>query len=282
MNNLGFHCHELDHLDRVIIQNDLERGEFYNFSRQELPQLKREIERHNLSYSVHAPLVKTPWYVNPPTLTFLCDIDKDRRNLSFRMIQETVETASEFGAEYVIAHFPTPSTDGNGISYVRLKEIAMEGALRLAEISQKYKLPIHIEGFGPSPFLSMDFLSEVITQFPILRYCFDTGHMHIASQRDGFDLYDFASQMADYIGSIHLWNSRGINDYFTFHHVPVHPSQKSEEGWADIDRLLRLILEKKPSCPVVFESSPHYPEELGNHDFRDGVKWVKEILSILS
>lgn len=282
MSNLGFHCHGLDHLERVIIQNELERGEFYNFPPDELPELKREIERHNLAFSVHAPLVETPWYPNPPTLSYLCDVDKDRRNLSFKMIHETMEIAADFGAEYVIAHFPTPATDANGTGYVRLREIALEGSLHLEELSQKYNLPIHIEGFGPSPFLSVDFLNEVFTDFPDLRYCFDTGHMHIASQRDGFDFYEFARLISPCIGSVHLWNSRGVDDYFTFRHIPVHPSQKPEEGWADIDCLLRLILTKNPSCPIVFESGPRYPEKLGKHDFRDGVKWVKEIVSTLS
>lgn len=281
MSNLGFHCHGLDHLERVIVQNKLDRGEFYNFPENELDDLKREIERYNLSFSVHAPLIKTPWYVNPPTLSFLCDVDEDRRNLSFRMVCDTMETAAHFGAEYVIVHFPTPATDANSASYTRLREIALEGASQLSELTQKYKLPIHIEGFGPSPFLNVDFLLEVTTQLPGLRYCFDTGHMHIASRRDGFDLYHFARQMAEHIGSIHLWNSRGIDDYFTFHHIPVHPSQKPEDDWADIDRLLRLILTENPSCSIIFESGTQYPEALGNHDFREGVKWIKEIVSTL-
>jgi sugar phosphate isomerase/epimerase len=282
MSNLGFHCHGLDQLERVIVQNSLVRGEFYNFPEKELDELKKEIERYNLSFSVHTPLVKTSWYVNPPTLSFLCDIDEDRRNLSFRMICDTMESAADFGAEYIIVHFPTPATDANGAGYTRLKEIALEGAFQLSQLSQKYSLPIHLEGFGPSPFLNPGFLTEVTTEFPGLHYCFDTGHMHIASLRDGFDLYDFASQMADHIGSIHLWNGRGFNDYFTFHHIPVHPSQKPEDGWADIDRLLRLILMENPSCFITFESGSHYPDALGNYDFRDGVKWVKEIVSTLS
>ncbi|MFC1925889.1 sugar phosphate isomerase/epimerase family protein [Chloroflexota bacterium] len=282
MSNLGFHCHGLDHLESVIVQNELVRGEFYNFPPDQLPELKREIEQHNIAFSVHAPLVQTPWYVNPPTLSFLCDVDEERRNLSFRMIHETMTVASDFGAEYVIAHFPTPATDANGTGYARLREIAREGALRLEELSEKNNLPVHIEGFGPSPFLSVDFLAEVIAGSPHLRYCFDIGHMHIASKRDGFDLYQFTQQMTPYIGSIHIWNSRGVDDYWNFRHIPVHPSQRPEEGWADIDRLLRLILTENPSCPIVFESGPRYPEALGKHDFRDGVKWIKEIVSTLS
>ncbi len=35
----------------------------------------------------------------------------------------------------------------------------------------------------------------------------------------------------------------------------------------------------RPSCPVIFESCLSYPESLGGHDYRDGVKWVKGILA---
>jgi sugar phosphate isomerase/epimerase len=282
MTRIGFHCHGLDHLEKVILSNGLRRGEFYNFLPQSLPELRREIEQHSLAVSVHAPLLRTPWYPDPPTWSFLCDIDAAKRQLSLKMIQETMELAQDFGAEYVVVHFPSPpSTDVSGIDLAQLREIAWQGALCLAELSRKYSLPIHIEGFGPSPFLRVDFLLEVISNFPGLLYCFDTGHMHIASQRDGFDLYQFAQQLAPFIGSIHLWNNRSMEDYLAFRHIPVHPSQKPEEGWVDIAHILRLILSKNPSCCIVFESGFRYPEALGGYDFREGVRWVKELVATL-
>lgn len=282
MNNLGFHCHRLDHLEKVIIQNELWHGEFYNFPQQDLPELKSKIEQYNLTVSIHAPLGRLSWYPDPPTWSFLCDIEEEKRQLSLRMIEETMEMAKAFGSEYVVVHFPSPSTDADGAGYTLLREIAWGSALHLEELGQKYGVPIYIEGFGPSPFLSVDFLTEVITQFSYLLYCFDTGHMHIASQRDGFDIYQFAQQIAPYIGSVHLWNNRGIEDYLAFRHIPVHPSQKPEDGWVDIERILRLIVLKNPSCSIIFESGSRYPEVLGGHDFREGVKWVKELVSILS
>jgi len=199
------------------------------------------------------------------------------------MIQETMEMAEDFGAEYVVVHYPAPSsTDVSGTNYAQLREIAWRSAHLLAELSQKHGVPIHIEGFGPSPFLKVDFLAEVTTNFPCLVYCFDTGHMNIAAQRDSFDLYQFAQQLIPYIGSIHLWNNRSIEDYFAFRHIPVHPSQKPEEGWVDIAHILRLILPHNSSCRIILESGFYYPEVLGGHDFREGVKWVKDLVDTLS
>lgn len=278
MSRLGYHCHALDHLDEAILSNGLQRGEFYNFYPESLSDLSRRIERHGLAASIHAPLVRMPWYPSPPTLSFLCDVDEDRRSLSLAMVEETMKAAEAFGAEYVVVHFPvTPTTGTGGLSPGQLKDIAWDSAGRLAEYSDRHGVPIHMEGFGPSPFMNAGFLNEVMRGFPCLRYCFDTGHMHIASQRDGFDLYEFAGGLAPNIGSVHVWNSRGLEDYLSFGHIPVHPLQRPEDGWVDTARVLRLIIAGNPGCRIILESGLRYPQSLGGHDFREGVQWVREL-----
>ena len=128
---------------------------------------------------------------------------------------------------------------------------------------------------GVSPFLNIDFLSPILREFTSLRYCLDSGHTHLAALSGGFDLYAFAEELLPYLGSVHLWNTRGRDDYLAFHHIPVHPSQSPEEGWLDIPRLLEML--KDSSSPIIFESGHSYPEALGDYDYRDGVKWVKEL-----
>lgn len=278
MKNLGFHCQRLFHLEEGVLGNGLGRGEFYNFPPSDLPTLKREILSHGLVVSIHAPLVRTEWYPDPPTWSFLCDEEDEKRELTLRMIRATLEEAPDFGAEYVVVHFPVPASAW--VDYGKLERVAWGSCERLAELGERYGLPIHIEGVGPSPLLSGDFLSRALGQYQNLRYCFDCGHMNIAAHRDGFDLYDLAQGLAPYVGSVHLWNSRSFQDYLQFHHIPVHPSQRSEEGWADISRLLKVL--GHPSHPFIFESGYHYPSALGDYDYRDGVKWVKELLGISS
>ena len=283
MTRIGFHCHDLDHLETAITSNGLRRGEFYNLPSQALPDLREEITWRELTASVHAPLVRTAWHPLPPTLSFLCDPSEEKRQLSLRMIRETMSLASELDVEYVVVHFPAPSaTEDGSTDYATLETIAWDSASRLAEMSEEHGTPIHIEGFGPSPFLNVDFLTQVTNAFPSLLYCFDTGHMHISAQRDGFDLYKCAEEMAANVGSIHLWNDRSIEDYLAFRHIPVHPSQKPEEGWVDIPLVLRSILSQNPTCRVILESGFNYPAALGGHDFREGVEWVKELVAGLS
>ncbi len=79
-----------------------------------------------------------------------------------------MKTAEAFGAEYVVVHFPvTPTTGVNGLGYAQLKAIAWDSAQHLADYSQRHRVPIHMEGFGPSPFLTVDFLNRSGAQFPL-------------------------------------------------------------------------------------------------------------------
>lgn len=276
MIDLGFHCNRLRHLEPGVLDNGLARGEFYNFPPDEFPALKKALLSHNLARSVHSPLVRLDWYPNPPTWSFLCDVDRERRKLTLKMVAETMELAEDFGAEYVVAHFPVPSSDASGESEATLEAIAWQSADALAELSFKKGVPIHIEGVGPSQFLNIEFISKVLDDYSPLRYCFDSGHSHLAAQTLGMDVYEFACGVAPYLGSVHLWNIRDWDDYETFHHIAVHPSQSPEEGWVDIPRLLGAL--GQPAHPIVFESPHHYPEALGDHDFREGIQWVRQIL----
>lgn len=276
---LGIHCNRLAQVGERILGNGLRHGEFYNFPAEDLPALKRWLLSNEVTMSIHTPLARLEWYPQPPTWCFLCDPDRDKRDLNFKMILETMDYAEDFGAEYVVVHFPAPPhSDISYLAEEKLRDIALVSADCLAELSEKRETPIHIEGFGPSPFLNTDFLVKVLSEFTSLRYCFDSGHMMLSALRDGFDYYDFVEQLVPYVASVHLWNIRGPDDYRSYRHIPVHPSQSPEEGWADIARVLKVLRPAATSGTIILESSGQYPQALGNYDYRDGVEWVKKLL----
>lgn len=282
MSNLGFHCHDLARFDEMVIGNGLNRGEFYNLPEEDLPELERLIEHHKLDWSIHAPLIQLDWYPQPPTWSFLCDVDEDKRDLTMKMIMLTMEHAEEYGPEYVVVHFPSPASDESGESEDKLESIAWKSCEQLAELSLKKKIPIHIEGVGQSRLINIEFLSAALKEFTPLRYCFDTAHVNLATQFNNSDLYELEEELLPYLGSVHLWNTRNRDDYLTFRHIPVHPSQSPEEGWVDIARVIQILGPAKDSLPVIFESERFYPEALGNHDYREGVAWVKELMQTSS
>ena len=283
MSNLGFHCHDLNLFDEMIIGNGLHRGEFYNLRAEELPRLKRLIAVNNLKWSIHVPLVKLDWYPQPPTWSFLCDPDREKRELTMKMIKLSMQHADEFGAEYIVVHFPAPTAEEHQESKEKLQSIAWKTCDSLAELSLKWKMPIHVEGVGASPLIDVEFLAPLLKDYaPPLRYCFDTAHTKLASLSNGFDLYEFERQLLPYFGSVHLWNTRGKHDYETYRHIPVHPSQSAADGWVDIAKVLQILGSAKSSLPIIFESDRLYPEALGEFDYREGVAWVKNLVETLS
>ncbi|MFC1950869.1 sugar phosphate isomerase/epimerase family protein [Chloroflexota bacterium] len=280
MSKLGFFCHRMKHFQGAVLDNGLQRTEIYNLLPEEIPLLNEEIRRSGVSMSIHVPLVKPDWYPHPPTICYLCDADRDKQDLSLRMVEETLKQAGDYDTEYVVVHHPHPLEEPDGTEYAELRKIALDSAYHLSKLSDKYKQEIHIEGYGPNPLLRLDFLKEVFSTFPNLKFCFDTGHLNVDSKKRGLDFYEFANGLAEHIGSIHLWNYSDSGDYKNFMHVPVHPSQLPKDGWVDVELILKTLWGHVKA--VIFENVPRYPKELGGYDYRDGVQWVKQMVTTLS
>jgi len=200
-----------------------------------------------------------------------------------KMITLTTEQAAELGAEYVVVHFPSPASEESDEGGSKVEAIARKSCDRLAELSLKRGIAIHVEGVGASSLINAVFLKSVLKEYsPPLRYCFDTAHTHLAAIQNGFDLYAFEAELLPYLGSVHLWNVRSKDDYVAFRHIPVHPSQSAEDGWVDIARVLQIMGSEANSLPIIFENEGLYPEALGNYNYGEGVQWVKKLLETLS
>ena len=100
------------------------------------------------------------------------------------------------------------------------------------------------------------------------------------SKERGLNLYSFASDLAEHIGSVHLWNNRCVDDFISHGYISVHPSQKPEEGWVDIELILKTLWNHVKS--VIFESAYNCPKALGGHNYKEGVQWVKQLVTTLS
>ncbi|MCS6801177.1 MAG: sugar phosphate isomerase/epimerase family protein [Chloroflexota bacterium] len=280
---LGLNVSRVEHIRERMPALGLKRAELFVFSREELPEVRRALEEQGARFSVHTPVPRPRDYPYPLTWTFLNYADAERRDLYFSLVQETVECAADLGAEYVVVHYPGPITKAcEEIGLARLFEIANESADRLAELSARTGVPIHLEGFGPSPFLNSEFILRVLERHPNLAYCFDVAHNHIADQRADLTYYEFLEALLPRLGSVHLWQTRSYEDYIVYRHLPLHPSQTPEEGWVDIERVVRTIHRAQPTVPFVMESPGRFPHPWQHLDYREGVRWLQEILATSS
>ena len=280
MNVLSIHCNRFEHLENRIVKLGFSRGEFYNFLPEQLPIVRQFIQDRKITPSVHCPLRRAPWYPYPVTWSFLStDVHHEERELSFKLIEESLRDAADIGAAYIVVHYPTPaSPQANQMSFEEQQDIAWNSARGLQQLAETFEIPIYIEGFGPSPFMNSDFILSVLRAFPTLRYCFDTGHIVLMARRDELDYFGFLEDLAPYLGCVHIWNTRGIEDYKAYHHLPPHPGLKPSDGWVDMERTVTTVRQASPSAVFVLEYSTDLPPDFGL-DQKEGIDWFKDLVN---
>jgi len=228
-----------------------------------------------LSYGFHDPLPRLPSHDYP----FLTDPDDEKRWRTLDSMHRTLQTAVKYDAEYVIGHIPSvilePCASVSGDKIMRLAHNSCD---QLALWSEQAGIPFVLENVGPNPyFFQVEAFAEVMEAHPDLRFCLDIGHLHLMSIYAGIDSLEFARKLGPYTWIIHIYNATP-EMYRKYHHVPAHPSQRPEDGWANIPAILGCLLGGTVrNLIIVFEYSPQYPG--GETFMREGIEWVKEVVA---
>jgi sugar phosphate isomerase/epimerase len=249
--------------------------ETFDFAPADLVALRERLRAFD-AFSVHAPLPTDPAYPGRATTSFLLDPDPANRTASLKLLHRTVQTASEWGALYVVVHFGGLHSDG--LSRPEVLELADQTAARLDAWAAQYSMPLHLEyaAYNPS-FAAPGDLIALVSRYPHLHVCLDTGHARVGAEMLGIDEWDIVRALAPYTRSMHLWTIRGRVDVHRYHHVPVHPSLTPAGGWIDIPRWLDTVLSVQPACAIVFEPDDLYdPEPTWE---AQGVEWVRELVA---
>jgi sugar phosphate isomerase/epimerase len=148
---------------------------------------------------------------------------------------------------------------------------------RFAELSRSFKIPVHVEFLGyHSVFHDPEEFVDVLTNYPELSLCLDSGHLHRHGQIHGRNPYDSAEKLAPLVGSVHLWNISSHDEYLRRGHVPVHPEHCVKDGYIDIERILRTVLDMNMNATVIFE--PSVPEGMTKEYILEGIEWVRSIV----
>ncbi len=230
------------------------------------------VRREGLAYGFHDPLPRPPSFDYP----FLTDPDEEKRATTLNSLRRTLETAIEYNALYVVGHLPSvvwhprPGLDEEGIM-----ALAQDSCSRLSSWSEEAGIPILLENVGPNPyFYRAESFVEIFQAHRALGFCLDIGHLHLTALHTGLDPFDFAKKLSPYTDLIHVYNATR-ETYGLYHHLPVHPSQRPEAGWADIPNILRSALSRALSCTIVFEHTPQYPAD--EAFVAQGIEWVKKL-----
>ncbi|MFN3466787.1 MAG: sugar phosphate isomerase/epimerase family protein, partial [Candidatus Brocadiales bacterium] len=146
---------------------------------------------------------------------------------------------------------------------------------RLAEMSRSYGIPIHAEFTSyshafhrPSQFI------ETVGAHPELGICIDMGHTFLGAQQRNKNYFKDIEVLAPHARSMHLWNAINFEHYKKHGHVPLHPSQRPNEGWIDVERVLEAVLSVNREVNIIFE----YPAKEVTREIQEGFDWVKGIV----
>jgi len=243
------------------------------YDEETLPVVMDFATKGALSYGFHDPLPRLPSDGYP----FLTDADDQKRWRTLESMYRTLKTAVRYGAEYVVGHIPSVIWEPHpSLSETKVIELAHSSCDQLTTWSREAGIPFALENVGPNPyFFQVEAFLRVMDAHPDLEFCLDIGHLHLMSIYAGLDPLDFAAKLAPCTSLIHVYNATP-EMYRKYHHVPAHPSQRPEDGWADIPAILECVLGRhKGSLTVVFEYSPQYPADAAFT--KEGIEWVKGV-----
>lgn len=248
------------------------RLEVFDYPQQRLNELRTFLNQQKLPFSFHAPLVRPHYFPYSGVTSFFINDDADRRVLSFKLTEQSAREASEWGAEYMVCHL-TYREDTNDRK--KAWRLAYQAAEYLSELVDSTGVPIHIEFAGyAGAFREPVHLVELVSRYPNLQICIDTGHAFICSQLWGRSYLKDIEAMAPYAGSMHLWNTKNLEHWRKHGHVPLHPSQNPEAGWIDIVRTLEITLGYRKDLKLIHE----YRIEDGHmhSEIKEGFDWIQD------
>jgi sugar phosphate isomerase/epimerase len=266
---------DLEELDHLLELGDFRKLEIGFYDEDLLPVVMDFATSSGLTYGFHDPLPRLPSDDYP----YLTDPDDEKRWRTLDSMYRTMQTAVQYGAEYVVGHIPSVIWETSPtLSEEKIVALAHNSCDLLSSWSGESGIPFVLENVGPNPyFFHFDAFVGVMEAHPRLEFCLDIGHLHLMSIYAGFDSLEFCAALAPYTTIVHIYNATP-EMYRKYHHVPVHPSQIPEEGWADVPAVLDCILAgAEKDVTMVFEYSPGYPVD--DEFLKEGIESVRSTVA---
>ncbi|MCP5007860.1 MAG: sugar phosphate isomerase/epimerase [Planctomycetes bacterium] len=257
-----------------LLHTGLDRYEVFDFQADRLEKLKAFLAARKLPFSFHVPFFRPSYFPHTGVSTFFLNDSRYRRELSFQLMKSTLHYAKGWKADFVVTHlvWKDDSKDRRKV----LNHISNTNS-RFSDLSDTYNIPINVEFGGYSGHFHepVQFV-EFVSNNPLIGICLDIGHTFLISKTRNRNFLKDIETLAPQTKSIHVWNTKGLDHCKKHNHIPVHPSQKTGDGWIDIKKTLEIILEHNKNCNIVFEYNHTYFDKLPVK-VKEGMDWVRSI-----
>jgi sugar phosphate isomerase/epimerase len=284
--------------DRDKYNRDMRKG-FYGVeatmfeSMNEVNEMVSTVKNDGYNLTVHYPLIKGSfWCIHP----LFIDRDKKIREESYEAFEREIELAVKIGARHILTHFPKPAVIDRELDWSSwrfttekeygysdeydektFRELSTEMFDRLSELSKIYNIKVVLEHDILNNYTyNTDLLESLFNEYNNLRFCIDTGRVHLFSKTDrGFNPYKFIEAMSQYTHMVHLWNVK-VDNNISGGHYPVLPELKTKEGWADIEGYVKGIFKNNKECLVMFE---HRSDMISDSQLEKCYSWVESLIN---
>lgn len=262
------------HSEACLLHRGIRHVEFFDYPSNAMDALRETYKKLEASgfkgLSFHVPMPRPSSYPYSGVACFFLNENRQLRELSYLVVEETLRHARSWNADFVVTHLTYGKTDT--ADPLLAKELAQKACKRFSELSHRYNIPVNIEYAAYSnAFNRPEQFIEATSQYRELGICLDVGHAMIGSRLHKRDYFDDINILAPYSRSMHLWNTKGADQA----HIPLHPSQLPQDGWIDMERTLEIILARNPGIAVVFE----YPVVKVTPEIQSGYDWVEKMVA---
>jgi sugar phosphate isomerase/epimerase len=263
-------------------------------SEEDIDNLAAESRKNGFNIGIHFPLRAGVHKLRDPQ--FLSNIDSVRED-SFRYIKEELNYIKQkkINPKHIVFHYPKPVIlDGknnwknwrfaDSSEYIYEPEYSYDEFVTrseylfewLSEKSFEYSFVPVLELDAICKFIyNTNILEELLDRFEKIKLCIDTGRLHTQDKTESlFDPFDIIRRFSKYAVEIHLSNTK-ITDCVEYHHYPVLPGLRPNEGWADIESYLRIIHQNNPNVKVMFE---HRSDLISDEELETCYSWVDGLL----
>lgn len=258
-----------------LLNHNIKRLELGRISPHHLNKLEKFLITHPLPLGVHAPL---PRPANHHSLTH-GHFREEKREKLLKLAARSYAEATHLGANYIIFHLPLYNEESIRSLQRQRGSDGVRATIRadchhLCQLSRAGGPPVYLEiMYLDQEVMTIDFVKEVLVSLNF-GLCLDLGHFQGSLHRfPNHSLIDLITEFLPYVKVIHLYNTQG---YVGHDHRLPHPSQKPEDDWIDLPRVLSFLRRSRPDCLYVLEYSLKFAKD--PRQVEEGINWVKQLL----
>jgi hypothetical protein len=216
-----------------------------------------EAEFHDWIIGVRHPLFRA----NGPGPIRFFDPDPRIREQALGLAASAAQQAHHLGARFIILPFPAAALDLGAWNESTLRAEALHVAAFLDQLQRQEQIRIALMPEGPNPFFDEgDLLTELLTAYPDLSLCLDTGRIGLLARQHGRDPLELTQRWLPWTRYLRLHGARWTPDGRYLDRLPVTGAETADRWPEEVPAvaIAQLVLTAQPNLTVILDWDPSH------------------------